>query len=240
MKILNTGIDTAKHDTQEIYEALQAERSGLLGHTRDLQLAARLLIQAEGQRLTKQNPADARVAKLAAIEQLVRARVTVLDTELEVAAIRVPPVTKTDALVHGRITDDAQKAAGRVSVMLVRADGRPLAGVKPVELDDSGYFAFVIDPQTAATLTPTDKLSVVVQRGDATVVPSAAAGFTLSAGTVAVKDVALNDAELRKLQLRADVTFRTAAPTVARAAGAAPREAKPKAAPKRRGGKAKK
>jgi len=230
MKILNIGIDSAKHDTQEIHEALQLERSNLLTQVRTLQLAARLLVQAEGKRLAQKDPADSRVATLAAIDRTVQARIAVLDTEQEVAAIRVPPVAKTDALVHGRITDDADRAAGAVTVTLVRADGSAVAGVKPVTVDAAGYYAFVIDPQAAATITATDRLSVAVQRGDSMVVPKAAAGFTLATGTVAVKDVALTDTELRKLQLRSDFGF--AAAPAAGPVTAAPRAAAKPAATK--------
>jgi len=209
MPILNHGIDSAKHDTQEIFESLQAERSRALTLVRDLQLAARLLMQAEARRLgSKYGDAatvDARIAKLAAGERTLRDRVAVLDTEQEVAAIRVPPVAKTDALIHGRITDDAERAAGRVTVTLVRADGSAVPGVKPVVVDDAGYYAFVIDPQASAAVGANEKLSVAVQRGESTVVPSSSAGFTLASGAVAVKDVALNEAELQKLQLRAKV-----------------------------------
>lgn len=211
MNILNIGIESAKHDTQELFEANQAERSRLLASVRDLQLATRLLVQVEAQRLAVRAPGDARIGRLVATERTLRDRVSVLGTEMEVAAIRVPPVSKTDTLVHGRITDDAQRAPGRVTAMLVRADGSALEGVKAVEVDDAGYYAFVIDPAAAAKLTEQDKLSVVVQRGDMHVAPTAASNFTLKAGTVAVKDVALGDAELKRLQLRGDVSVKAAA-----------------------------
>ena len=228
MRILNNGIDTAKHDTQEIFEGLQAERSKVITQVRDLQLAARLLMQAEARRLMARDPADARVAALQAIERTTRERVLVLDTEQEVAAIRVPPVAKTDTLVHGRITDDADRAAGRVTVTLVRADGSAVPGVKAVAVDDAGYYAFVIDPATSAALGANEKLSVAVQRGEATVVPGGSAGFTLASGSVAVKDVALNDAELQKLQLRAKATVTAGTPTRAGTQkAAAPKTRKP-------------
>ena len=205
MNILNIGIESAKHDTQELFEAGQAERSRLLTQVRDLQLATRLLVQAEARRLALRSPDDARISRLMTTERTLRDRAAVLGSELEVAAIRVPPVSKTDTLVHGRITDDAQRAPGRLTAMLVRADGSALEGVKPVEVDDAGYYAFVIDPATAASLGGQDRLSVTLQRGDKHVAPTAASNFTLKAGTVAVKDVALGDAELRRLSLRGDV-----------------------------------
>jgi predicted nucleic acid-binding protein len=215
MKLLNIGVDSAKHDTQELIEALQAQRSAVLERMRELQLASRLLVQAEAQRLARRDASDARIASLAKAERVTRDRVALLDTEIEVAAIRVPPATKTDALVHGRITDELRRGAGGVTVRLVRADGSPVAGVQPAAVDASGYYAFVLDPQAVATIRPDEKLSVVVQRDDSAVVPAAAAGFTLAAGTVAVKDVALNDAELQRLRLRPDLATSTGVPPTA-------------------------
>jgi hypothetical protein len=220
MQILNRGVETAKHDTQEIHEALQAERGQVLDQVRALQLAARLLVQAEARRLAARRPDDQRVATLRQVDRTVQARIALLDTEREVAAIRVPPVSKTEALVHGRITDEAQRAAGRVSVVLVGADGRAVQGVNAVEVDDSGYYAFVIDAQTAATLGADTPLSVAVQRGEATVVPASTAGFTLATGAVSVKDVALSKADLEKLQLRNAATVATTSTTRAQAAQA--------------------
>jgi hypothetical protein len=206
MKIINRGAESAKSDTQELYESLQAERSDMLTEVRDLQLATRLLLQAEAQRLAQKSRADPRVATLVQQQTTLRDRITVLDTELEVAAIRTPTVTKTDTLIHGRIADDNNRAAGKVTVLLVHADGRVVEGVPPVLADASGYYAFVVDPNATANLQAGEKLSVAVRAGDNTVVPAATAGFAFARGTVAVKDVALTDAELQRLKLRLDVT----------------------------------
>lgn len=229
MNFVNTGVNSAKHDTQELFEALQAERSGQLAAARDLQLAARLLMQAEARRLARKAPADPRAATLATLDGAVRERLSVLDTELEIAAIRAPVVTKTQALVHGRITDDARRAPGPVSVQLVRADGSAVPGTRPVEVDASGYYAIVLDEASAAALQPNEALSVVVQRDDARVAPSAGANFTLGAGAVAVKDVALSGSELQALRLRVPLDLgNLAAGGVLRPRGAAPAP-KPKA-----------
>lgn len=202
MKILNRGAESAKNDTQEIVEAVQQQRSQMLGRLRDLQLAARLLAQGESDRLARKNPADARLAAFSKISSTLRDRVSVLDTELEVAAIRTPPVTKTDALIHGRVTDDVQRAAGKLTVMLVRADGSPVEGVKPVVADEAGYYAFVIDPATAANLPSEARLTVAVKQDENTIVPAAAGSFTLATGKVEVRDLPLTDAELKRLNLR--------------------------------------
>lgn len=206
MKIINRGAESAKSDTQELHEALQAERSDVLTHVRDLQLATRLLLQAEARRLLQKNSADPRLATLALQQDTVRDRVAVLDTELEVAAIRTPTVTKTDTLIHGRVADDAYRAAGKLTVMLVHADGRPVEGVKPVQADASGYYAFVLDPAVAANVPAGDKLSVALRQGETTVVPASLTSFSIAGGSVVVKDVALTDAELKRLQLRVDLS----------------------------------
>lgn len=223
MKILNRGAESAKSDTQELVEGLQQRRTEALTQVRNLQLAARLLAQAEAGRLAQKNPRDVRLAALDGVQSTLRDRVTVLDTELEVAAIRVPPVSKTDTLVHGRVTDDVNRATGKTTVTLVRADGRPVEGVKPVVADEAGYYAFVIDPQTAAQLPADEKLSVAVTEGETTVVPVASGSFTLGAGKVQVKDLALTDAELKRLNLRDAASLQAASPAVK-----APRAPSPK------------
>lgn len=205
MKLINRGAESAKNDTQEIVESLQAERSAMLGQVRDLQLAVRLLLQAEAQRLAQKGRDDSRVATLALQQTTLRDRIAVLDTELEVAAIRTPTVTKTGTLIHGRIADDAHRAAGKLTVELLHADGRGVEGVPPVQTDGAGYYAFVLDPNATANLPAGEKLSVAVRSGDNTVVPGATAGFAFTRGSVAVKDVALTDAELQRLKLRVDV-----------------------------------
>jgi hypothetical protein len=204
MKLINRGAESAKNDTQEIVESLQAERSAMLGQVRDLQLAVRLLLQAETQRLAQKGRDDPRVAALALQQTTLRDRIAVLDTELEVAAIRTPTVTRTDTLIHGRIADDAHRAAGKLTVELLHADGRGVEGVPPVQTDAAGYYAFVLDPNATANLPAGEKLSVAVRSGENTVVPGATAGFAFTRGSVAVKDVALTDAELQRLKLRGD------------------------------------
>lgn len=237
MKIINRGAESAKSDTQELYAALQAERTGLLTHVRDLQLATRLLLQAEAQRLAQKNHADPRLATLALQQNTLRDRIAVLDTELEVAAIRTPTVTKTDTLIHGRIADDNNRAAGAVTVMLLHADGRPLEGVKPVAVDDSGYYAFVLDPAVSANLQGGEKLTLALRRDDNTVAPGAGGAITFAKGAVLVHDVALTDAELRRLQLRVDLS--SVGPVTGgikprQAAGTRSSSAKPKAGPARK------
>jgi hypothetical protein len=229
MKILNRGADSAKSDTQELYEALQAERSGVLNHVRELQLATRLLLQAEARRLAQKDATDPRLATLALQQNTLRDRIVVLDTELEVAAIRTPTVSKTDTLIHGRIADDNNRAAGAVTVLLMRADGRPLDGVKPVSVDDSGYYAFVLDATASANLQSGEKLTLALRRGENTVVPAASSGFVLAKGAVAVQDVALSDAELRRLQLRVDFSSATVSAGLRGVAVGAPKAASAKA-----------
>ncbi|MEO6280499.1 hypothetical protein [Roseateles sp.] len=202
MKLINHGITSAKHDLQELIEGAQAERSVNLDHLRSLQLASQLLVQREAQRLARRNTGDVRIARLGEIERKLRERVGVLDTEREVAAIRVPPVTKTGALIHGRVTDSTQRAAGPMNAVLVKADGKPVEGVPSVKIDESGYYAFVLDEKQTAALGDGAKLQVVLQSADAKIAPASTADITLKAGTVVAKDVVLSTRDIDELKLR--------------------------------------
>lgn len=216
MKLINHGITSAKHDLQELIEGAQVQRSASLDHLRSLQLASQLLVQREAQRLAQRNPGDARIARLSEIDRKLRERVTVLDTEREVAAIRVPPVTKTGALIHGRVTDGAQRSAGKVQAVLTQANGKPVEGVRAVNIDESGYYAFVLDEKQAAALGDGAKLQVVLHGADAKLVPASTADIVLKAGTVAAKDVVLSDKEISALNLRPTVSDRAATETLQR------------------------
>jgi len=216
MKLINHGITSAKHDLQELIECVQAERSANLDSLRGLQLASQLLVQREAQRLAARDPKDARIARLSEIERKLRDRLDVIDTERQVAVIRVPPVTKTGALIHGRVTDAELRSAGRVQAVLVQADGKPVDGVPSVDIDESGYYAFVLDDQRTAALGDGTKLQVVLQTADARIAPTAGADITLKAGTVAAKDVVLSDKEIATLNLRPTVSATAATETFGR------------------------
>jgi hypothetical protein len=198
--IANRGEASFKGDLQEVWEGVQADRADMLAQVRELQLALQLLIQAEGQRLATLVLDDRRLPALAMGLRLVGERITTLDEEISVAAVRVPMVKKTEALLNGRITDEARRSIGSVTVTLADANGAPIAGVPAVEADSGGYYAIVVPQAAAAAIDPQRKLQVLVTHDAESV--AAVTMVSLQPGAVKVHDVTLNDAALDRLKLR--------------------------------------
>lgn len=209
INILNTGEEAFKHDLQQIYEGVQAHRAEMLGQVRELQLAAQLLLAAESERIARQAPADPRAAALALGARGALARAAALDAEIDIAAIRVPILKKTEAMVHGRVTDAADRSAGPVTVTLADEQGQAIPGVEPVEVDSAGYYALVVPPDKAAALGET-RLRVIVSSGVERVAPEAVP-ITLKPGSTELHDLKLNQAELEVLKVRAVFDTRGAA-----------------------------
>ncbi len=230
IEVVNRGEASFKADLQEIFEGIQADRTAMLAQVRELQLAAALLLDAEGARLASIDPADDRIAALAASSRIVIDRSATLQDEIDIAAIRVPLVKKTEALVRGRITDDLNRAAGPVTVTLVDEKGTPVAGVAPVEVDSAGYYAIVVPAEAAASIAPDQKLSLAVSNG-AEKVSTDVAPLVLGAGTIKVQDVQLDSARLAALQLGATLATPRASPRTAPKTGAAKKRAAKSRAP---------
>jgi hypothetical protein len=203
--ISNTGQAAFKTDLEGIFETLQEQRSALLTLTRDVQLAARLLALEEARRLSATaGPSDARVALYTDSSNAMLRRVAALEVETQIAVIRVPPVTRTETLLQGRVTDKSAKATAHVQVTLVEASGAPVPGVAPVETDDSGYYAFILQPDQVKAIG-NRSLTLQIGSDSSKLVPVSAKPFTLAAGQVTVSETQLQASELEKLQLRFNV-----------------------------------
>jgi hypothetical protein len=203
--IINRGNASFKGDVENLFETLQAQRADWLVLTRETMLAARLLALAEAHRLETGEGGgkdDPRAARLRAAGDAMARRSAALVVEQQIAAIRTPPVTKTETLLQGRVTDESAKAAGRVTVTLIDEKGTPVAGVEPVEADDSGYYAFLLQPQQVEAIGATRQLTLLVGTAGGKLVPAAATPFTLASGRIRVGETRLQAAELEKLQLR--------------------------------------
>ena len=202
MSAVSSGKDTFINDLAKNHEVLQQQRSALLGAVIDAQLGTRQLVEREAQRLQqKRGAGDPRVQLLRDRSQSILARVEALGVERDIASVRTPAVTKTGALVQGRVTDSELRAAGRMTVRLVNEKGEDVLGVPPVETDDAGYYSFVLPPATVAAIGANAKLSIALRTGQA-LAPAAAKPFTVAPGVNRVQEVALNVGELEKLGLR--------------------------------------
>jgi hypothetical protein len=203
MPVLNRGSDSFEKDLSEMYNALQQQRGALLDAVLDVQVDARLLMVLEVQRLEQQRGADdPRIASLRERAETMLARANVLAVEREIATVRVPPTVKTGAIVQGRITDAKRRAAGGVSVRLVSERGKAVDGVDPVEVDDAGFYVFVLKPETVTAIGADTKLTVALRGGEKELVPAAAKPFTIAPGVSAVQEVTLSTGELERLLLQ--------------------------------------
>jgi len=200
--ISNTGPAAFKTDLEGVYEALQQQRSALLKEARELQLAARLLVVAEARRLgASAGRDDPRVERYAQANAQILRRLAALEVESQIADIRVPPVTKTDTLLQGRVTDAADKATAQVQVTLVDESGAAVAGIDPIQTDASGYYAFILQPEQVQALAA-NRLMLQVGNDSGKLVPTAAKPFVLTAGQVTISEIRLQAGELDQLKLR--------------------------------------
>lgn len=201
IELANRGEASFKSDLESLWEGVQADRTAMLGQVRELQLATQLLIAAESRRIAADDPEDVRAAALATSSRAMLERIEMLDEELVVATIRVPMVKKTEALLHGRVTDKAGHAAGPVTVTLGDENGKPLAGVPPVSVDTAGYYALVIPAAAAGELAAGRKPTIWIEHGSARIQSSTDVP-ALAPGGVEVFDMVLSGAELERLKLR--------------------------------------
>jgi hypothetical protein len=187
-----------------IFEALQEQRGALVDAARLAQLNARLLVLREVRRLkAERGPLDARVTRYENSSRAILQRVAALEVEAQIARIRVPPVARTGTLLQGRVTDEASRGLARLTVALIDEDGKPVANVPPVETDDSGYYAFVLQAAQVEAIGPDRKLTLQVgSSGAKLLVPAAAAPLTLTPGKAIVAEMRLLASELDALHLR--------------------------------------
>lgn len=193
--------ESFRTELKSVFDALDNETTASLGQARELQLAARALLDLEAARLARKLGGDA--PRVQALKAQAAGRVEVMraiDVEAQVAAVRVPRVEKADTLLHGRITDAALNRVSGVSVQLVNARGEPVSEVAPVQTDAQGYYAFVLKPEQAEALAKRE-LSVAVASGDQTVKPAQPA-VALTPGATMVHEIKLNADELGRLKLR--------------------------------------
>ena len=224
IEIINRGETSFKADLLAVYEGIQTDRTAMLAQVRELQLAAQLLLDAEAKRIAVFAPDDDRIAALVASGRTILDRVDMLDQEVDVSTVRMPMVTQTEALLHGRITDDTNRAAGPVTVTLTDENGTPVPGVPPVEVDSAGYYAIVVPADVAAAVGADRKLGLVVSNGPDHV-SAGVAPLTLVAGSVQVQDVQLPASALDTLRLRLPLQSLVGGGALLSPRGAKPRSA---------------
>ncbi len=201
--ISNTGQAAFKTDLEAIFETLQQQRSDLLAMAGEVQLAARLLALEEARRLdASSGQDDERIGRYLQANEVMLRRVAALEVEAQIAAIRVPPVTKTETLLQGRITDATGRSTAQLQVTLIDSAGAPVTGIAPAQTDDSGYYAFILQPEQVQALGANRQLMLQVGNDSGKLVPAALKPFALAMGQVAMIETRLQTGELAQLKLR--------------------------------------
>jgi hypothetical protein len=196
--------NTFRADLLGLVDDLNDQAVSSLEQMREIQLAARSLLELEASRLGRKRGADAPQV------QALRARagnrvdmVHAIDVEAQIAAVRVPRVEKTDTLIQGRITDAASRGVTGVTVQLMDESGKAVAGVEDVRTDDNGYYAVVLKPAQAEVLAD-QKLKVAVTTGAGQVQPTDAT-LALQPGATLTQELKLSNDDLVRLKLRPEV-----------------------------------
>ena len=207
MRTINPASDDGVPDELSgTIEELREHRDNVLGTMIDAHVGVGLLAGLEADRIAlKRGADDPRVQILRDRADASVARVDALSVEREIATVRAPPPPSTGALVQGRITDTAQRAAGRVTVALVDEKGQAVAGVDPVDADDTGYYALLLTAEAAKAIGAGTKLVLLLRGGPEQLVPAAAKPFTIAPGATVLQDLMLSTAELERLRLRAPI-----------------------------------
>jgi hypothetical protein len=233
--ISNAGQDTYKSDLEAAFEALQEQRGTLLDMTRGVQLSSRVLALQEARRIAaKVGADDPRVAAYAASSDAMLRRVAALEVETQIARIRVPVVTRAETLLQGRVTAPDARALAGVEVTLIDVTGAPVANIKPARTDDSGYYAFVLEPAQLDAIGATRQFTLQVGADAGKLVPAGVKAFSLAPGQVIVSEARLQTSEMDQLKLRPVFAATPRPVSVAisadgQARGGAPRGAQPQA-----------
>ncbi|MCJ8281165.1 MAG: hypothetical protein MJK14_15125, partial [Rivularia sp. ALOHA_DT_140] len=152
--------------TQKILEAFNdagTANINTLQQFRDLQIEMGSLLQQEtkrlGKKLGKKNP---RVQKVQASIKRNQTITENLETELEIAKIRIPEVDPKDSLIHGRIVDENRRGWVGLAVHLADVEGKTIRDFGKAQIQDSGYYALPIPAKTLKRLAESIKDGVLV------------------------------------------------------------------------------
>jgi protocatechuate 3,4-dioxygenase beta subunit len=153
--------DVTRQLTTTFAQLFENQGAGL-ADLRDMESAGQLLLQHEEKRLARKLGQDhPRVRRLRRrrLERLKMIRN--LAAAGETANIRVPEVSETEVLVHGRALDEWRRGISGVNVYVTDEKGQIVESAGQATTDAYGYYALKVDP---TTLPPDvgDKLMLVV------------------------------------------------------------------------------
>jgi hypothetical protein len=141
-------------DLQEELKAIKDNRLKGIENFRAIQKGLQPLLENEKRRLIKKYGTDhPRTRKIEAKLKHNINTVHHLDVEIQIAKIKVPKVDEKDLLINGRVTDEKLLGISNFMVYLTDSQKRKITSIKGTKTDTSGYYAFVINPKTAKTIS---------------------------------------------------------------------------------------
>jgi len=137
-----------------ILREFQGDSSSIRKSFREFQKRLQPLLEKEKIRLIKKyGPDHPRTRKIAAKLKHNIEMIHHLEVEQQIAQIKIPEVAEKDLLINGRVTDESLLGISDFMVHLTDAGKRKITAVKGSKTDSSGYYAFVIKPETAETIS---------------------------------------------------------------------------------------
>ena len=138
--------ENSKKDLEKSLSKLTKEYLPVLDNFKDLQIMKRVQLQYEAERLSKKLGKDhPRTKQLNARLNKNLDIINALVVEEQIAQIKVPEISNSDTLIHGRVIDRNYRGIWGVNVCLTDADEHIFSSMGIPRLDDTGYYSFVID-----------------------------------------------------------------------------------------------
>ena len=132
---------------------LKSERLAALSGAVNTRVAMQAFFQHEARRLEKKLGAQhPRVQQMKSRLKSNLQVINSLEIERQLSRIEAPQVEGEAALIHGRIADEAGRGIEGLTVRLMDQSAIPIRGASEAVTDASGYFAFVIEPETVDSL----------------------------------------------------------------------------------------
>jgi len=131
----------------------KSDRLAALSGAVNTQVAMQAFFQHEALRLEKKLGAQhPRVRQMKSRLKSNLQVINSLEIERQLSRIETPQVEGETALIHGRIADEDGLGIEGLTVRLMDQSAIPIRGATEAVTDASGYFAFVIEPETVDSL----------------------------------------------------------------------------------------
>lgn len=140
---------------------LKSERLAALSGAVDTQVAMQAFFQHEARRLEKKLGAQhPRVRQMKSRLKSNLQIINSLEVERQLSRIEAPRVEGEAALIHGRIADEDGRGIEGLTVCLMDQSAIPIRGASEAVTDASGYFAFVLEPETVDSLIAASRAGI--------------------------------------------------------------------------------